>query len=38
MDIEYSHIPVLLEEVISGLDIKSDGIYVDCTIGGGGHS
>ena len=38
MDIEYSHIPVLLEEVISGLDIKPDGIYVDCTIGGGGHS
>src|SRR4026209_114157 len=32
------HIPVLLQEAIEGLDIKSDGIYVDCTFGGGGHS
>lgn len=32
------HIPVLLEEVIEGLNIKSDGIYVDCTLGGGGHA
>ena len=32
------HIPVLLNEVIEGLQIKPDGIYVDCTFGGGGHS
>ena len=35
---EFKHIPVLLEEVISGLDIKPGGVYVDCTMGGGGHS
>lgn len=32
------HIPVLLSEVIEGLRINPDGIYVDCTFGGGGHS
>lgn len=32
------HIPVLLNESIDGLDIKPDGIYVDVTFGGGGHS
>jgi 16S rRNA (cytosine1402-N4)-methyltransferase len=32
------HIPVLLNEVIEGLHIDPDGIYVDCTFGGGGHS
>ena len=32
------HIPVLLEEVIEGLQIKPAGVYVDCTFGGGGHS
>jgi 16S rRNA (cytosine1402-N4)-methyltransferase len=32
------HIPVLLNEVIEGLNIQPDGIYVDCTFGGGGHS
>lgn len=35
---EFKHIPVMLHEVIDGLDIKENGIYVDCTIGGGGHS
>jgi len=34
----YKHIPVLLNEVIEGLNIKPDGIYVDCTLGGAGHA
>lgn len=33
-----AHIPVLLEEIIHYLDIKRKGIYLDCTIGPGGHS
>ncbi|MEP6948400.1 MAG: 16S rRNA (cytosine(1402)-N(4))-methyltransferase RsmH [Ginsengibacter sp.] len=32
------HVPVLLREVINGLQIDSSGVYVDCTFGGGGHS
>jgi 16S rRNA (cytosine1402-N4)-methyltransferase len=32
------HTPVMLREVIEGLNIKVDGVYVDCTFGGGGHS
>lgn len=32
------HIPALLDESIKGLNIRSDGIYVDVTFGGGGHS
>ncbi len=32
------HIPALLEETIEGLHIKPDGVYVDVTFGGGGHS
>ncbi len=32
------HIPALLEETIEGLKIKPDGMYVDVTFGGGGHS
>lgn len=35
---DFNHIPVLLDETIEGLDIKENGIYVDCTLGGGGHS
>ena len=35
---ETYHVPVLLNESIDGLAIKSDGIYVDVTFGGGGHS
>ncbi len=35
---EFSHIPVLLWETIDGLNIKPDGVYVDGTAGGGGHS
>ena len=32
------HIPVLYNETIQGLNIKPNGVYVDCTFGGGGHS
>ncbi|MBQ2847396.1 MAG: 16S rRNA (cytosine(1402)-N(4))-methyltransferase RsmH [Clostridia bacterium] len=35
---EFHHIPVLFNETIESLNIKPDGIYVDCTSGGGGHS
>jgi 16S rRNA (cytosine1402-N4)-methyltransferase len=35
---EFSHIPVLLDECIEGLNIRPDGIYVDGTAGGAGHS
>ena len=35
---EFAHIPVMLNEVLDGLAIKSDGIYVDGTVGGAGHS
>ncbi len=35
---EFKHISVLKDESISGLNIKPDGVYVDCTTGGGGHS
>ena len=35
---EFSHIPVLFNETIDSLNIKPDGVYVDCTAGGGGHS
>ncbi|MBT2726020.1 16S rRNA (cytosine(1402)-N(4))-methyltransferase RsmH [Bacillus sp. ISL-75] len=34
----FEHTTVLLEEAVDGLNIKSDGIYVDCTLGGAGHS
>lgn len=34
----FKHYSVLLEEAVEGLNIKDDGIYVDCTLGGAGHS
>lgn len=35
---DFSHISVLFEETIESLNIKSEGLYVDCTCGGAGHS
>lgn len=35
---EFSHYSVMREECIDALDIKPDGVYVDCTLGGAGHS
>ncbi len=35
---EFSHIPVMLDECIEALNIKSDGTYIDGTLGGAGHS
>lgn len=34
----FNHVSVLKDQAIEGLNIKPDGIYVDCTVGGGGHS
>lgn len=34
----FHHVSVLLNEAVENLNIKADGIYVDCTLGGGGHS
>ena len=34
----FTHYSVLLDECIDGLNVKPDGVYVDCTAGGGGHS
>ena len=35
---EFNHVSVLLDECIENLNIKEDGVYVDCTMGGAGHS
>ena len=35
---DFHHVSVLLSETLDGLAIKPDGTYVDCTLGGGGHS
>ena len=35
---EFVHCPVLADEVISGLNVKKNGSYLDCTVGGAGHS
>lgn len=37
-EMEFSHVSVLLNETVDALNIKPDGIYVDCTTGGAGHS
>ncbi|MBO9599825.1 MAG: 16S rRNA (cytosine(1402)-N(4))-methyltransferase, partial [Cohnella sp.] len=34
----FHHVTVLKEESVKGLNIRPDGIYVDCTLGGAGHS
>lgn len=34
----FSHVPIMPVQCIDGLDIKEDGVYVDATLGGGGHS
>ena len=38
MSKEFHHVTVLLHETIDMLDVKPDGIYVDATLGGAGHS
>lgn len=38
MSTKYIHTPVMVKEVIESLNLKKGGIYVDCTLGGGGHS
>ena len=35
---EFHHLPVLLNECLNGLNIRPDGVYLDCTLGGAGHS
>lgn len=35
---EFKHIPIMLNQVLDGLDIKPEGVYVDGTLGGAGHS
>ncbi len=38
MNANYNHITVLLQEAIEMLSVQADGVYVDCTLGGGGHT
>ncbi len=37
-DFDFHHVPVLLQEVLEGLNLQPDGLYLDATVGGGGHS
>ena len=37
-DTPFVHIPVLAREVLEGLRVRPDGVYVDATVGGGGHA
>ena len=37
MEMEFRHASVLLEETITALNVKPDGVYLDGTLGGGGH-
>lgn len=36
--VDFTHIPVLFEETVESLAVRPDGVYVDCTAGGGSHS
>ena len=36
--LNFEHKSVMLDEVLAALDIKPNGIYLDCTLGGGGHA
>lgn len=38
MSEEFQHYTVMLKETVDGLNVKPSGVYVDCTLGGGGHS
>jgi 16S rRNA (cytosine1402-N4)-methyltransferase len=38
MDVNFSHIPVLSQEIVTGLEVVAGGWYLDATVGGGGHS
>ncbi|MBQ2118228.1 MAG: 16S rRNA (cytosine(1402)-N(4))-methyltransferase, partial [Clostridia bacterium] len=38
MECGFSHVSVLLREAVDALAVKPDGVYLDCTAGGGGHS
>jgi 16S rRNA (cytosine1402-N4)-methyltransferase len=38
MTAQFHHVPVLAEPAIAGLEIMAGGLYLDCTVGGGGHS
>ena len=38
MKVEFKHDPVMLREVIDGLNVKENGTYIDATVGGAGHS
>ena len=37
MSEDFQHYTVMLKETVAGLNVKPSGVYVDCTLGGGGH-